>query len=140
MFRFVGRLVVVGVVGVGMGMVEAATLIAEPFNQAGTMGTGVYSSWTSVSGSGAQLVVSATNGLEFGVSDHDYRQTFASQTGAVYFGIDIAPQTLPSSGSEYAFALSDGNTYVGRFFIASANSGSSYNLGISVNSSSSAFT
>ena len=139
MYRFVGRLVVVGVVG-GLGMVEAATLIAEPFNQAGTMGTGVYSSWSSASGSGNQLVVSAANGLEFGASDRDYRQTFASQTGAVYFGIDIAPQTLPSSGSDYAFALSDGNTYVGRFFIASANSGSSYNLGISVNSSSSAST
>jgi hypothetical protein len=140
MMRFVGRLVVVGALVGCMGMVEAATLIAEPFNQSGTMGTGVYSSWSSASGSGNQLVVSAANGLEFGASDRDYRQTFASQTGAVYFGIDIAPQTLPSSGSDYAFALSDGGSYVGRFFLASANSGSNYNLGVSVNSGSSAST
>jgi hypothetical protein len=139
MSRLIGRLVM-GAVAVGMGMVEAATLIAEPFDQAGTMGTGVYSSWSSVSGSGAQLNVSATNGLEFGPSDRDYRRTFASQTGPVYFGIDIDPQTLPGSGSEYAFGLSDGGSYVGRFFLTSANSGNNYNLGIGVNSSSATST
>lgn len=118
--------------------VEAAVLISEPFNQAGTMGTAPYNAWTSVSGTGPQLTVSATNGLQFGSSDRDYTRTLTSQTGAVYFGLDLAPQTLPATGTTYFLALNNGGSFVGRFFIASANSGTNYNLGVGVNASSAA--
>lgn len=134
MKRFIGLLAVTALFG-GSIVGEAAVLINEPFNQNGTMGTTPYADWTSVSGTGTQLNVSSVNGLEFGLSDRDYNRGYASQSGPVYFGIDVDPQTLPTSGSSYFVALTNNSTFVGRFFITAANSGANYNLGIAVGSS-----
>lgn len=138
MTKRVGRWAVVACLlcGYQVQMASAALLFDEPFSQNGTMASGIYSSWTSVSGTGNQLAVTAANGLEFGPSDRDYTRAFTPQTGPVYFGVDVTPQSLPTSGSEYWLALSNGTSYVGRFFLTAVNSGSNYDLGISVNGGS----
>jgi len=111
---------------------NAAPLINEPFNVAGTMATAPYANWTSVSGSGAQLTVSAANGLNMGPSDRDYVHAFTAETGWVYAGFDLTVTSLPTTGSEYITALTDGTGFDGRMWLTSANTGSNFSLGLSI--------
>ena len=113
-----------------------AILLNEPFNVAGTMGTGTYASWTSISGTGAQLAVNATTGLAFGTSDRDYSRSFTSQTGDTFSGFDLRISTLPTSGSEYIAIFADGTGFDGRIFLTSTSSGANFTLGLDVGGSS----
>jgi len=120
--------------------VHAQTLLTEPFNTDGTMTLGDYASWTSISGSGTQLPVFAATGLNMGSSDRDYSRAFTPESGWTYAGFDFNVTLLPATGQDYFFALMDGTGYDGRLYLASANSGSNYNLGIGVSTGATTFT
>lgn len=111
---------------------QAQTLIDEPFNLDGTLSEGIYASWTSVSGSGTQLPVLAATGLEMGPSDRDYVDAFSAQSDWTYAGLDFTVNSLPTSGQEYIFMFANNTAHDGRFFMIARNSGSNYDFGVSV--------
>lgn len=111
---------------------QGAILLNEPFAQDGTMGATPYATWTSVSGTGAHLVVLSATGLAFGSSDHDYSRAFTSQSGDAFAGFDLRISTLPTTGSEYIAAFADGSGFDGRIFVTSASSGTSFTIGLSI--------
>lgn len=111
---------------------NAVVLLNEPFNVDGTMGTTPYASWTSISGTGDQLLVNSTTGLAFGPSDRDYSQTYTAEAGTVFAGFDLTVSTLPASGTEYIMAFADGTGFDGRIFVSSISSGANFSLGVSI--------
>lgn len=111
---------------------HAQALINVPFNVDGTMSEGIYSSWTSVSGSGIQLPVLAATGLEMGPSDRDYVHAFTSQSDWTYAGLDFTVNSLPTTGQEYIFLFANGGAFDARFWMISRDAGTAYDLGVSV--------
>lgn len=125
-------LTIIGLAAVTLSGANATVLLDEPFNVNGTMGSAPYASWTSISGTGTQLVVNAATGLAFGPSDRDYQRNFTSQSGNTFLGFDLRISVLPTSGAEYIAAFADGSGFDGRIFVSSITSGTNFTLGLSV--------
>ncbi len=119
---------------------NAAVIFDEAFDTNGTMLTSPYTDWTSLSGTGAQLLVTAADGLNMGPTDRDYGSTtFTGEAGTVYLGFDLTVDTLPASGNAYFAGFGDGTAYDGRIFMSTTD-GTAFSLGVSVASNTFAAT
>lgn len=111
---------------------KADILFSEHFNVPGTLSITPYEAWTSFSGTGANVAVTA-NGVNLGSSDLDYSATFAPQSSDVYLGFNFLIETMPATdfGDEYFIGFRDGSGLDARVLVTREDD-TSYRLGISI--------